>query len=56
MDLHGAARTGDTQRILQLVGINADVNSRDKHSRTPLHLAAWAGQDVRRTVSHLNLL
>ena len=46
-DLHTAARNGDTARILQLVAIGADLNARDKLARTPLHLAAWAGQMVR---------
>jgi ankyrin repeat protein len=46
MDLHTAARNGDVARMLELIGLGTDLNSRDKHSRTPLHLAAWAGQDV----------
>jgi hypothetical protein len=46
-DLHTAARDGDTARVLQLVAIGADLNTRDKLARTPLHLAAWSGQTVR---------
>lgn len=49
-DLHTAARDGDTGRILQLVAIGADLNTRDKHARTPLILAAWSGQTVRRAL------
>jgi ankyrin repeat protein len=47
MDLHTAARNGDKQRMLQLIGLQTDLNTRDKHARTALHLAAWAGQEVR---------
>lgn len=44
MDVHGAARSGDAAALE--VAIAADpkaVKATDKHSRTPLHLAAWAG-------------
>jgi len=45
-DLHTAARNGDVQRMLQLIGLGTDLNTKDKHARTALHLAAWAGQEV----------
>lgn len=47
-DLHMAARGGDTQRMLQLIGLGNSLEHRDNHARTPLHLAAWAGQEVSR--------
>ncbi|KAL6979982.1 hypothetical protein U1Q18_021633 [Sarracenia purpurea var. burkii] len=44
-DLHGAARSGDLIAVQSICSSNPlAVNSRDKHSRTPLHLAAWSGQ------------
>ncbi|XP_077244750.1 ankyrin repeat family protein [Tasmannia lanceolata] len=44
-DIHTAARTGDIHAIQSICTSNPlSINSRDKHSRTPLHLAAWAGQ------------
>jgi len=44
-DLHAAARSGDLIAIQSICSSNPlAVNSRDKHSRTPLHLAAWSGQ------------
>ncbi|KAK3019949.1 hypothetical protein RJ639_002996 [Escallonia herrerae] len=44
-DLHTAARSGDLNAVLSMCSSNPlTVNSRDKHSRTPLHLAAWSGQ------------
>lgn len=46
MDLHTAAKTGDLQRMLTLIGMQTQLDTRDKLSRTPLHLAAWAGQVV----------
>jgi ankyrin repeat protein len=46
-DLHTAARNGDTQRMVQLIGLKTDLDTRDRHARTALHLAAWAGQEVR---------
>ncbi|XP_057521336.1 uncharacterized protein LOC130801490 [Amaranthus tricolor] len=43
-DIHSAARNGDVNAIELIVSCNPlATNSRDKHSRTPLHLAAWAG-------------
>lgn len=44
-DLHNAARSGDLNAVQLILSTNPlAVNSRDKHSRTPLHLAAWSGQ------------
>ncbi|GJU66078.1 putative ankyrin repeat family protein [Tanacetum coccineum] len=57
-DIHAAARSGDIVAVQTIISSNPlSVNSRDKHSRTPLfislirrslnprlHLAAWAGQ------------
>ena len=42
--LHAAARTGDAAAITELLAAKPDINARDEHARTPLHLAAWAGQ------------
>lgn len=45
MPLHDAARNGNVEEITQLLAANpACINDRDRHSRTPLHMAAWAGQ------------
>uniref|UniRef100_A0A5B7BWA8 Putative tankyrase-1 n=1 Tax=Davidia involucrata TaxID=16924 RepID=A0A5B7BWA8_DAVIN len=44
-DLHTAARSGDLIAVQSICSSNPlAINSRDKHSRTPLHLAAWSGQ------------
>ncbi|KAG6518851.1 putative ankyrin repeat protein RF_0381 [Zingiber officinale] len=44
-DLHTAARTGDRLTVVSICNTNPlAVNSRDRLSRTPLHLAAWSGQ------------
>ncbi|KAK2427477.1 Ankyrin repeat family protein [Trifolium repens] len=44
-DLHTAARSGDLIAVQSILISNPlTVNSRDKHSRTPLHLAAFSGQ------------
>lgn len=43
--LHDAARNGDVDETIRLLAMNpASINERDRHSRTPLHMAAWAGQ------------
>lgn len=41
--LHNAARDNPAKCAEILAQGNANVNARDRHSRTPLHLAAWAG-------------
>ncbi|KAG8634046.1 putative ankyrin repeat protein RF_0381 [Manihot esculenta] len=44
VDLHAAARSGDLNAVQSILRSNPlAINSRDKHSRTPLHLAAWSG-------------
>ncbi|TVU31477.1 hypothetical protein EJB05_23164 [Eragrostis curvula] len=44
LPLHRAARSGDAAAVESVCESNPlAVNSRDRHSRTPLHLAAWAG-------------
>jgi ankyrin repeat protein len=45
--LHNAARTGDLAELGKFLGEDVDVNATDKHQRTALHLAAWAGHVVR---------
>ncbi|KAH6784757.1 Ankyrin repeat family protein [Perilla frutescens var. hirtella] len=43
-ELHAAARSGDLMAVEAICSANPlAVNSRDRHSRTPLHLAAWSG-------------
>ncbi|KAL0407981.1 UNVERIFIED_CONTAM: hypothetical protein Sradi_1732500 [Sesamum radiatum] len=43
-ELHAAARSGDLKAVQAICNANPlAVNSRDRHSRTPLHLAAWSG-------------
>lgn len=43
-ELHAAARSGDLKAVQTICSSNPlAVNSRDRHSRTPLHLAAWSG-------------
>lgn len=43
-ELHAAARAGDVRGVESICCSDPlAVNSRDKHSRTPLHLAAWSG-------------
>ncbi|KAI0501086.1 hypothetical protein KFK09_019304 [Dendrobium nobile] len=43
-ELHAAARAGDLPAVQWICSSDPPaVNSRDKHSRTPLHLAAWSG-------------
>ena len=43
VDLHGAARSGDVDALGKCIAAGADVNGRDKHKRTALHLAASEG-------------
>ena len=42
--LHAAAREDPAKCAQILAQGQCDVNARDRHARTPLHLAAWAGQ------------
>lgn len=46
-ELHTAARSGDLEAVQRICSANPlAINSRDRHSRTPLHLAAWAGHTM----------
>ncbi len=42
--LHAAAVRGDVRTIERLVAAKADLNTRDTHGRTPLHVATFARQ------------
>jgi len=42
--LHQAAHRGDLATIARLAATRADVNARDGHGRTPLHVATFARQ------------
>ncbi|WCJ20601.1 Ankyrin repeat family protein [Euphorbia peplus] len=43
-EVHAAARSGDLNGVESILSSKPLlVNSRDRHSRTPLHLAAWSG-------------
>ena len=44
VDLHAAARAGDLDALGARVAAGDEVDGRDKHKRTALHMAAWAGQ------------
>ncbi len=42
--LHAAAHRGEVAKIEKLVATKPDVNTRDAHGRTPLHVATFARQ------------
>jgi hypothetical protein len=48
-DLHTAVRNGDVAALQAAIAAGAEINTKDQHKRTPLVLAAWAGQIVSRT-------
>ena len=43
-ELHAAARNGDLEAIQEKIAANFNLDEKDQHARTPLHLAAWSGQ------------
>ena len=42
MSLHDVCRNNQTAELLSFIAAGADLNTRDKHSRTPLMLAAYS--------------
>ncbi|DBA94192.1 TPA: hypothetical protein ACH3X1_001822 [Trebouxia sp. C0004] len=42
--MHNAAREGNVAELTKLLAQGSSASTRDKHSRQPLHLSAWAGQ------------
>ena len=44
MALHAAAREGNLDELQRLIGNIKYLNARDKHHRTALVMASWAGQ------------
>lgn len=43
MALHTAAREGSVKELKALIQSGSKIDEKDKHSRTPLHMASWAG-------------
>ncbi len=43
-DIHAAARNGDLAALQSAIGAGQSLDARDNLRRTPLMLAAWAGQ------------
>ena len=51
--LHAAAARGDTAALQRLLAGRPDVNARDAHGRTPLHVATFARQrEAVRLLAH----
>ena len=44
MSLHTAARDGNLEELKKLIADGKDLNARDKHQRTALVMASWAGK------------
>ena len=51
MDLHTAARQGNTVELRKIIATGVKLDDRDMHSRTALHMACWAGH-VRGSTDH----
>lgn len=55
-DAHAAAREGNLEALRAFIAAGGNLEQRDKHQRTPLHLAAWGGKVLASSAVYKNCL
>jgi ankyrin repeat protein len=46
MAFHAAAREGNLEELQKLIAAGQDLNAKDRHLRTALVMASWAGKVI----------